>query len=740
MTVARRRSARAIAEWGGLAAAVVVFAFLGWDTAMWEARLQVLLHAIAIGAVAGLVVIALRGGELPRTPIDLPLLGLLAAMALATASAMNVGMSLRAMAAIATYAAMLPVALLAIRHRPTWVGLVTSVPVLVLSAPTLAVLVWRRVEWILVGAPGLPPLRLAGEGTPFGSVAVPPFVIWPAWALAGLIGPERWRRPVRIGLVAVGIPMTILSGSRSAWLAMVVTLVVAGVPWAWGQRHRLRDSARPSPRTVAAGIVALGAAALLLALVVPRLTAVTSLLYRVSLWRDTLNAWATDPLLGIGPGFMPYARQAAAPDYSFPVRQPHSHNLPLGILGDAGLIGLLAAVALVVAIAWFAGPWRSRTSTGRVAGLVLLGMGVGGLFEDLTFLPNFNLLAICLLAVALTDAGTVRWAPLRVAGARRIALAAGSGVIAAVLLAGAATADAGALAYHNAMANAWIAAWPETTAWLERAVAVDRWHPAHPKSLAVAADAAGDLELARQAAGDAVSRNPGDGASWTNLAVVCAELGDRACQERATERTGATAAFSSDEPANAAFSYEHLGLSDEADDAYRVSLLSQRLTALASDWPRQLPIGDATLPDDLGALFEYNRLVAWWAMDEPIDAEAISSPAVRAMAHGMRGEREEAEAWLERAIDAAPEDPMTWEVVIVLRDHWGESIEHELEIARVVRGSPFPPKAPPAEPLPLSYDIASFRAYPRDELVTEAIRLRPAIAYPWALQEALPSP
>lgn len=740
MTVARRRSARAIAEWSGLAAAVVVFAFLGWDTALWELRLQVLLHAIAIGAVAGLVVIALRGGELPRTPIDLPLLGLLAAMALATASAMNVGMSLRAMAVMATYAAMLPVALLAIRHRPTWVGLVTSVPVLVLSAPTLAVLVWRRVEWILVGAPGLPPLRLAGEGTPFGSVAVPPFVIWPAWALAGLIGPERWRRPIRIGLVAVGIPMTILSGSRSAWLAMAVTLVVAGVPWAWGQRHRLRGMARPSLRTVVAGIGALAAAALLLALVMPRLTAVTSLLYRVSLWRDTLNAWGTDPLLGIGPGFMPYARQAAAPDYSFPVRQPHSHNLPLGILGDAGMIGLLAAVALVVAIAWFAGPWRSRTSTGRVAGLVLLGMGVGGLFEDLTFLPNFNLLAICLLAVALTDAGAVRWAPIRVAGARRIALAAGSGIIGAVLLAGAATADAGALAYHNAMANAWIGAWPETTAWLERAEAVDPWHPAHPKSLAVAADASDDPDLARGAAEEAVARNPGDGASWTNLAVVCAELGDRACQERATERIGPTAAFSSDEPANAAFSYEDLGLTQEADDAYRLSLLSQRLTALASDWPRQLPIGDATLPDDLGALFEYNRLVAWWAMDEPIDAESISSPAVRAMAHGMRGEREEAEAWLERAIAAAPEDPMTWEVVIVLRDHWGESIEHELEIARVVRGSPFPPKAPPAEPLPLSYDIASFRAYPRDELVTEAIRLRPAIAYPWALQEALPSP
>ena len=259
---------------------------------------------------------------------------------------------------------MLHVALICIRHRPSWVGVVTAVPVLVLSVPTLVSLLARRVEWVLVGAPGLPPIRLAGEATPFGSVAVPPFVIWPAWALAGLIESRRWRRIVQGGLVLVGVPLTVLSGSRSAWLAMGVTIVVAAIPWAWrrqasaaavGQPGRADDRPRgPGARRDRGGVV----------LVAPRLTAVTSLIYRVSLWRDTLAAWSTDPLLGIGPGFMPYARQAAAPDFTFPVRQPHSHNLPLGVLGDAGLLGLAAAVVLVVAIAWFAGPWRSRTRPG----------------------------------------------------------------------------------------------------------------------------------------------------------------------------------------------------------------------------------------------------------------------------------------------------------------------------------------------------------------------------------------
>ena len=128
---------------------------------------------------------------------------------------------------------------------------------------------------------------------------------------------------------------------------MGVTIVAAAIPWAWRRRHHLRPSGSPDARTIGLAILALVGIAAAIVLVAPRLTAVTSLIYRASLWRDTLAAWSTDPLLGIGPGYMPYARQAAAPDFTFPVRQPHSHNLPLGVLGDAGLLGLAAAIVLV---------------------------------------------------------------------------------------------------------------------------------------------------------------------------------------------------------------------------------------------------------------------------------------------------------------------------------------------------------------------------------------------------------
>lgn len=721
-----------------LGAGIVVFAYVGWDSALWDARLQLVLHLVVFGAVAGLGLAALRGMPMPRTSLEIPVLALLAAYAAATASALNVGMSLRAMGSVVAFAAVLPLALVAVRHRPGWVGLVTSLPVLAGSAVTLVVLLVRRIEWVVAGAPGLPPLRLPSEGSVFGSVAVPPFLIWPAWALAGLIEDPAIRRTVRLALVAVGVPLTLLSGSRSAWVAVAATAILAGVPWVWRRRGRIvRPGASPTRTLLVAG-ASLAAVAVAAVLVVPRLGAVSSLLYRVSLWRDTLQAWSSDPILGIGPGMMPYARQAAAADYTFPVRQPHSHNIPLGVLGDAGIVGLAAGVVVVIAIGLLAGPWRARTATGRTASYVLIGLGVGGLSEDLTFLPNFNVLAICLLAVALIDADAVRWQPIGREGGRRATAGAGAGIIGLVLLSAMVTADAGAIAHRFGVDAAADGRWDEAAGWLERAGAVDPWHPGPPKALAVAADAAGLPDVARRAAETAVTRNPGDGQSWTNLALICGGAGDAGCQREASDRAVATAAFLEFELVNAALSFESLGDRDEADDAYRRSLLSQRLTALATDWPRRVSIGEAEPDEDLGALSELSLVLARWEMEEPIRPEAFTDPAVRALAHAIRGEEELADQWLERAIDADPANTLAWDLAVVLRDHWGRSVDRELRIGAVVRGAPFPERTTvPRTPTRFD-DLASFRGYPADGLVLGAERLAMPVPFPWALQQTLP--
>jgi tetratricopeptide (TPR) repeat protein len=568
---------------------------------------------------------------------------------------------------------------------------------------------------------------------------VPPFVIWPAWAMAGLIEDPSWRRPIRIGLIVVGIPLTILSGSRSAWLAIAVTALLAGVPWLWSRRDRIGAGARLRGRRLLLAFGGVAAAALLAALVIPRLTAFTSLLYRVELWRDTLRAWSTDPLLGIGPGFMPYARQAAAADLTFPVRQPHSHNVPLGILGDAGLIGLLAATALVVALAVVAHPWRTRSPAARTASVVLVGLAIGSLAEDLTFLPNFNLLAITLVAVVLLDVGAVRWSPLPRPAIRRIAVLGPASAIGIVLLVAMAVADAGALTYRIGLDAAADRRWPAAVTWFELSAAIDPWHPSTPKSLAIVADAAGDDSLARDAAERALARNPGDGASWLNLSLACAALDDGACRDTALERTVATASLGGPETANAALGYEELGLQDAADEAFRRAILSQRLTTLAIDWPRRIPIGEATLGEaEIGADADLNRLLGQWAMGEAIDPMTFAEPRARALAYAVLGDEAEADAWLDRAIAESPDVPRTWELAVVLREHWGRSTERELRIAEVVRGGPFPARGP-SDVLPtITWDIASFRGWPIDGLLLEADRVRPDPTFPWALEAVLP--
>ena len=734
-------AARSPIEWLALAAGVACFVGIGWDAALWEPQLQLVLHLLAVGAIVGVGLAAWTGRlELPVTRVDLPLLVLVATFALATASAQNVGMSLRSFASIAAFALMVPVALAAIRHRPSWVGAVTGGSVLLLSIPTLVVLLVRRAEWVLAGGPGLPPLRLGGEGTPFGSVAVPPFVIWPAWVLAGLIEAPVWRRAVRIGLVVVGVPLTILSGSRSAWLAIGATALVAGIPWLWQRRAGLRLPERVTPRQLILVVVGIVAVAVVVAVAVPRVLAVTSLLYRVALWRDTLTAWSSDPLLGIGPGFMPIARQAAAADFSDPVRQPHSHNLPLGVLGDAGLLGLTAGLALVAALLWVAGPWRSRTRLGRQAAVVLVGLGIAGLFEDITFEPGFNLLAIGLVAVALTDAGAVRWTRLPSSGWPRIATAGLSAVVAAVLGAAMVVSDAGAIAYRTGVDHAVEGRWDEAATWLERAVAIDPWHPAGPKSLAVVLAGSGDLEGARGAAEAATRLNDGDASSWTNLALVCHQLGDEGCALHAARRATATSAFGEPDPYLAALLLDELGLPEEADDAYRRSLLSHLPATFGDPWPRRVTIGKGQAGDAQGDLADLNRLLAWWALGEPIDPEALASPALRALAHAMLGERDAAEAWVARAIGARPDDARTWEIATVLRAAWGdaEGAAEAERLAEIVRGAPLPDRYEEAALPNRTRDLAVFRQYPGDELVPSAARLRVRPPFPWALETTLP--
>jgi O-antigen ligase/Flp pilus assembly protein TadD len=713
-----------LAAAGGLA----LWSYVAWDGALWDARFQLVLHAGAAVALAALLVMALRGLELPRTPLELPILTLLAAFGVATLFAQNSGMSLRSLAVIVTAAALLPLALVLIRHRPALTAMLAAVPIILLSAGALGVMLVRRAEWVAAGGPGLPPFRLPAEGTPFGSVAVPPFVLLAALPLTVHIAEPRVRRWIQLALLVVGIPLTLLSGSRSAWLAVGVAVLVFAAP----AIRRIRLPRHWDARSVAIGALALAGTAAALAIIAPRLTAVTSLIYRGYLWRDTLAAWSASPITGIGPGIMPWARQAAAPPLSFPVRQPHSHDIALGILGDAGVIGLAAALVVFATFVVVAGPWRTRTIAGRGAFAVLVGFAVASFFEDLTFLPGFNLLVLLLAAQALTDAGAVSWQRLRLGRSLAVAGAAGAS---ALLLVGLIV-DGAAIDYRfgaDASANR---DWPAAQRWFSEAVALDPWHPSGPKSLSVAADMAGDDVTARQAAERATELNTGDGPSWTNLAILCLEDGDHACASRAAHQAVDYASLFGNELANAALVLDRLGETDAADAAYRLSLLTNVGTSFVVPWPRSVDVGTA-LPVEIGVTAgETNLAVARRALGLPIDPSRYQDAAARALAAAMAGDRPAAELALERARDVDREIATTWDVELLLRTHWSEPVDRVRAIDTALRGKAITDQPPEVDGL--TYDIASFRIYPRDGLVGPAVRLITRRPWPWFLEPLLP--
>jgi hypothetical protein len=74
--------------------------------------------------------------------------------------------------------------------------------------------------------------------------------------------------------------------------------------------------------------------------------------------------------------------------------------------------------------------------------------------------------------------------------------------------------------------------------------------------------------------------------------------------------------------------------------------------------------------------------------------------------------------------------PITWQLAIVLRAHWGEPVDDLVRLAEAVSGGPFLGRAQVTRTPSLTYDIASFRGVPRDGQRPGAERRRTAPPFP----------
>jgi tetratricopeptide (TPR) repeat protein len=469
-----------------------------------------------------------------------------------------------------------------------------------------------------------------------------------------------------------------------------------------------------------------------IAFVAPRFTAITSIVYRERLWADTLTAWSASPVTGVGPGTMPYARQAAAAPGIGPIRQPHSHDLAIGVLGDAGLLGLAAALSVAIVFLWFAGPHRSRTARGRAAASVLAGFLVAGFVEDLTFLPSFDLIVLMLAAIALIDAGAVTWTRLHLPRQAPALAAIGAGALLIPVLVG----DLASVTYRLGTEDVWSGRWSSAESWYQSATALDPWQPSGPKALVIAADMVGDRETAIAAARAATRLNLADAPSWTNLAVLCDEAGDRACALAASEAAARWSPVTHRELINAALVEDHAGDPTAADGFYRRSLLDYPYTALSVSWPRRTLIDPTTVAPPATPTGQLALVLALAAEGEPVIPPAGSDPSIDAVAAALRNDRNAAALALQEAESREPLESLTWEVAAVLQSHWGQDPTHAIAVATFLRGSPLPLVA--EDPPTVTYEIASLHIVPRDELVRGAERLMPTPAWPWALERLLP--
>lgn len=180
-------------------------------------------------------------------------------------------------------------------------------------------------------------------------------------------------------IAAITLVAILLSGTRGAWVSIIVVLGLLVLP-------RLHGPARL--RMI--GLTALGIA---LALQLPGVgeavvqrseTALSSGgAGRTDLWSVGVSIWADEPLTGVGYGNFPEAftgeriRETDVEAGLSPGRGPH--NLVLGTLGELGIVGLAALAAFIL-------PLSRAASTSSAALTLQAGLAsllIAGMFLDL---------------------------------------------------------------------------------------------------------------------------------------------------------------------------------------------------------------------------------------------------------------------------------------------------------------------------------------------------------------------
>jgi O-antigen ligase len=367
-----------------------------------QSRILNQLLILGIAVTAGIA--ALRGRLDLGSPLVLPGAAWIGANAVATLTSQRQPASIEALALLLISAP----AYFVIRAVLTDEHLGPRIDRLFVVATTVFVVAYilqaftQWLSWWSIAGISIPPLRPGDVGLTVGTVnavalyleLMSPIAIWLSWTISR-------RRTFTILLSGLSLFALFVTGSRGAWLGAAAGLAIA-VLLAWrASGLPVRSIASTTARRI--GLIATGIVVLVLSpLVVPRMLSGDA--GRIELWSAAWSMFTSSPVVGVGPGAWPDLR-ASTPisDDNFAVLAT-SHNSILQILTDTGVIGALAALWMVVAIARIG--WRALApdrpvdarSVAIVAGGSLVAAAVHSVVDTQFHIPAIVLLVLHLVA------------------------------------------------------------------------------------------------------------------------------------------------------------------------------------------------------------------------------------------------------------------------------------------------------------------------------------------------------
>lgn len=349
------------------------------------------------------------------SPLQGPLLGLLAAYGVMTFTSIDPRRSLNALWLMGLYA--LTFALISDLLAHGWpaelfVKSLLIVGSILIAYGILQLALWER-QWLEIsgGTPIVPPVivRLNPFLTHANMVAVFINLLLPLALVRLLSSRSTFVRVILAGYLACAGIVVLFTSSRAGWLGAITALGLTGLLWlkasSWLKQSRLRRW-RWSVGTVVMLLITLTVLGMVVVVVqVVRHPSHGPLLQsRQEFWRPAWRTFVGSPLVGSGPDTYAtsYMRDNSIPPKALFVR---AHSTILHLAAETGLIGLAAGVWVIVAlIRATLRRWQMVVSTSErllLSGLIgsLAGCAVHSLFDTPLAVPSIALTLALLLAL-----------------------------------------------------------------------------------------------------------------------------------------------------------------------------------------------------------------------------------------------------------------------------------------------------------------------------------------------------